>query len=219
MNSLRILALGLAWAASAAAAQTLTGSGTNATQERDVRNFTGLDIAVPAQVEIAQGATESLRITADDNVLPEIQSVVERGVLRLKLRQGVNLRRATIRVAVQAKTLESISIAGSADVRAPQLATPKLALNIAGSGDMHLGGKADSVDVRISGSGDIRAAKLASQRTTVSISGSGDATVWTREALRVRVAGSGDVGYYGDPKVDKSIAGSGAVRRLGAAPS
>jgi hypothetical protein len=144
---------------------------------------------------------------------------VERGVLRLKLREGVQLRKATIRVTVNARAVESIGISGSADVHAPALTTPRLGLRISGSGDMRIAGKADEVEVHISGSGDVKAAKLATERASVSISGSGEATVWAREALRVRVAGSGDVAYYGDPQVQKSVAGSGSVRRLGATPS
>ena len=220
MKPLSILAAaGIALAATAAAmAATITGSGKPATQEREARDFSGVAIAIPAQVELTQGATEGLRITADDNVLAQIESFVDRGVLRLRLREGTQVRRATIRVAVQARVLESIAIAGSGDVRAADLATPRLRLTIAGSGDAQLGGKADALEVRISGSGDVKAARLAAREARVSISGSGDATVWAREALQVRVAGSGDVGYYGDPMVRKSVSGAGSVRRLGATP-
>ena len=214
---LAVAALGLC--ASAAVAETISGSGRTVAQDRPARDFSGISIGIPARVEVVQGDSEGLRISADDNVLPVIESVVERGVLRLRLREGVRLREAKIRVAVNVRTLQSIGISGSADVHAPSLTAAKLGLSISGSGDMEVGGKADEVEVRISGSGDVKAAKLAAQRASVSISGSGDAIVWAREALRVRVAGSGDVAYYGDPQVRKSVAGSGSVRRLGATPS
>ena len=214
---LAVAALGLC--ASAAVAETISGSGRTVAQDRPARDFSGISIGIPARVEVVQGSAEGVRISADDNVLPAIETVVERGVLRMRLREGVQLRKATIRVTVNARSVESIGISGSADVHAPSLTTARLGLSISGSGDMRVGGKADEVDVRISGSGDVKAAQLATQRASVSISGSGDATVWAREALRVRVAGSGDVAYYGDPQVQKSVAGSGSVRRLGATPS
>jgi hypothetical protein len=215
----RLLAAGCALAALAVLAAAITGSGKATTQSRQVQGFSGLGLSIPAIVEVGQAAHERLTITADDNVLPLIESVVEGGVLKLRLREGTQLRRATIRVSLQVKALESISISGSGEVRAPALSGPRLRLSIAGSGDARVGGKAEALDVRISGSGNVDAARLAAQRAAVSVSGSGDATVSARESLKVRIAGSGDVRYYGDPKVEKSVAGSGSLRRLGAAPS
>lgn len=215
----RLVAAAFALAALAAVAAAITGSGKAVTQSRQVKDFNGLGLSLPAIVEVGQGPHQRLTITADDNVLPLIESVVEGGVLKLRLREGTRLQRATIRVSLQVKALESISISGSGEVRAPALSGAKLRLEIAGSGDAHLGGKADAFDVRISGSGNVDAAKLAAQRAAVSLSGSGDAVVSARESLDVRIAGSGDVRYYGDPKVQKSVAGSGSLRRLGAAPS
>ena len=214
-----LLAVVAVLVAGAAVAATITASGKALTQERQARDFAALALAIPAQVEIVQGAQERLSITADDTVLPQIESVVERGTLRLRWREGTRVRNAKIRVSLQVKALESIVISGSGAVRAPALATPRLALHVTGSGEVQLGGKADALEVRISGSGDVRAGHLAAQRACVSISGSGDATVAPRETLRVRIAGSGDVGYYGDPRVEKSVSGSGSVRRLGATPS
>ena len=211
--------LAAASAALAASAAALVGSGKLETQTRNLESFNGVAIAIPAEVEVLQGAPQRVVISADDNVLPLIESAVEGGVLQLRLREGTQLRNAKIRVSVRARELESIAIAGSAEVRAAALATPKLALRISGSGDAHLGGKAGELDVRISGSGDVQAGQLDTQRASVSISGSGDATVWARESLRVHVAGAGDVRYFGDPRVEKSVAGSGSVRRVGAAPS
>lgn len=220
MNVLgRLLAAGCALAAAVAFAAAVTGSGKPITQTRQLKDINGLGLSIPAIVEVGQGSQERLTITADDNVLPLIESVVQGGVLKLRLREGTRLQRATIRVSLQVRTLESISISGSGEVRAPALSGAKLRLDIAGSGDARLGGKAEALDVRLSGSGNVDAAKLAAQRAAVSVSGSGDATVSARESLNVRIAGSGDVRYYGDPKVEKSVAGSGSVRRLGAAPS
>jgi hypothetical protein len=219
MNRMRMLAALAAWTAAAATAATITASGNLVTQERPARGIHGVSVAISAQVEVVQGANEGVRITADDNVLPVLQSVVEGGVLKLRWAEDTQIRRANIRVTVTAKSIESIAIRGSAQVRAAAVSTPRLALEISGSGDAQVAGRADSLEVRISGSGDVKAARLAAQRATVAISGSGDATLWAREALRVRVAGSGDVAYYGDPKLEKTIAGSGSVRRLGATPS
>lgn len=207
-------------AASATLAANLHGSGRSVTESRAVSDFTGIALAVPGKLEVVQDGTESVSITADDNVLPEIESVVEGGVLRVRFRQRFNAVTDTrIRVKVSARAIESLTLAGSGDIHATRLDTPRLAVKIAGSGEAKLFGRAETLDLSISGSGDIDAAKLETKRAKINVAGSGDAVLWAREALSVRVAGSGDIRYYGDPTLEKTIVGSGSVRRLGAAPA
>ena len=200
-------------------AETLSGSGRAATQAREAKGFNAVELAIPGRMEIVQGDKEGVTITADDNLIAEIETSVERESLRIRFRKGLNVRTQTpIRVTLHAKTLQAISLAGSGDVSAPSLNARDLALRISGSGDVQLGGKAESLQVRISGSGDVKAARFETQSARVSIAGSGGVTLWAKQSLEVSVAGSGDVRYYGDPTVAKRIAGSGSVRRAGAAP-
>ena len=207
-------------AAAAAQAVTLVGSGRSATEDRAASGFSGVALSLPARVELVQGGSESVRITADDNVLPQIESVVEGGVLKLRFRErGTSLTNARIRVIVNARTVESLAIAGAGDIHATALATRRLSVSVSGSGDVKMAGRADALEASIAGSGEIDASRLDTQRAKVSVAGSGDAVIWARQTLKVSVAGSGDIRYYGDPVVERSIVGSGSVRRLGAAPA
>jgi hypothetical protein len=202
-----------------ASAETISGSGRAATETRDVKGFASVELALPGRMEIVQGDKEGVTITADDNLVREIETVVERDALRIRFRRGLNVRtQAPIRVTLHAKALQGIALAGSGDVLAPSLSARDLAVRISGSGDVQLGGRSESLHVRISGSGDVKAARFETQRAQVSIAGSGGVTLWAKQSLEVSVAGSGDVRYYGDPTVAKKIAGSGSVRRAGAAP-
>jgi hypothetical protein len=177
-------------------------------------------LSIPARVDIVQGTTEGIRITADDNLLAHIESVVEGGTLKLRWRErSQSVRDAHIRVIVNVKALESLAVAGSGEIHAPSVNAKRFAVSVAGSGDVKLAGRAEALEVSISGSGDLDAGKLEAQRARVSIAGSGDATVWARAALQANVAGSGEIRYYGDPEIKRSLAGSGSVRRLGAAPA
>jgi hypothetical protein len=204
-----------------------------------VSGFTRIALSLPGKVELRQGSPESVTVEADDNLIGEIETVVERGTLHVRFKHSVNVSGLVrIRILVAAPKVESLAVAGSGDIVADSLASPSLSVSIAGSGDVKLGKLAgDSLKVSISGSGDFRAAgrvaelsakivgsgdvdagRLAARRATVSIAGSGNATVWASESLEASIAGSGDVRYHGDPAVKKSVAGSGTVKRLGAAP-
>jgi hypothetical protein len=211
-----IASLGIA---AAGAWSGITGSGRAMTQQREVSGFNGIALSLPGRLEIVQGAAEGVTITADDNVVPEIETVVERGVLHLRFRQNTGVAtRTRISITVKARSIESIAVAGSGDVIAPSLDSPDLTVRLAGSGDVKVGGRAESLQVRISGSGDVDASRFDTQRAKVSVAGSGDATVWARKTLEVSVSGSGEVRYFGDPEVRKKVAGSGTVRRKGASP-
>lgn len=208
-------------AAAPAFAETVTGSGTAATDNRAVAGFHGVGLSVPGKLEIVQGASEKLSITADDNILPLIEATVERGELRIRFRDPGSLdvrTRTPIRMTLNVKSIDAIAVAGSGDVQAPALDAREMRVAVSGSGDVMLAGKAQELAVKIAGSGNVKAARFEARSAQVSISGSGDATVWAREKLKASVAGSGDVRYYGDPAVQSSVAGSGTVRRAGATP-
>jgi hypothetical protein len=234
----RLAALALV-AVTLPACASLVGSGNPVTEERSVSGYHGIGLSAPADVEIVQGSTEGATITADDNVLPRLETVVENGILKIRLREGEGYTTHTkIRVVVRAKAMDHIAVAGSGDVHAKTLDTPQLKVSIAGSGDVSLpalatrllaahvsgsgdfsaAGRADAFEAHVAGSGDVKAMHLETDTADVSIAGSSDVSIWVKKSLKVSVAGSGDLRYYGDPDVRRSVVGSGDIKRLGASP-
>lgn len=239
---LAVIALTLAATPSAfalAAWTPVVPSGKVASESRSVAAFTGIALSLPGKVEVVQGSPASVTVEADDNLLPEIETVVEDGKLRIRFHRSLTVAgKPTLRVKVTAPSVESLAVAGSGDISAGRIAGPALSISvggsgdvsvadvqvealriaIAGSGDVKAAGRAAELAAKISGSGDLGAGRLDARRATVAVAGSGDATLWARESLEVSIAGSGDVRYHGDPVVRKSVAGSGTVKRLGPAP-
>ena len=219
--------------------KSISGSGTLKSETRNITGFTGIGLSLPAYVEVRQGNIESVTIETDDNLLPLVETVVENGSLKIRsLERNTNLKSKHMKIIVNAKTVESLSVAGSGDIRADALKAGKLSVSISGSGDIHLksldsdalkvsisgsgdfsaGGKSNSVEASIAGSGDLKAEKLQANTIKVSIAGSGSAAFWAKESLKSSIAGSGDVTYCGDAQISSSVAGSGSVKRLGASP-
>ena len=210
-------------------------------ENRPVAGFSAIELAAPIKVELIQADTESLVLEGDEEVLANLETVVERGTLRIRTKSRFNLNwyRKTARATLSAKNVEALAISGSGDIDAKVLRSPALRVTVSGSGDVRIGqldsnslvvavsgsgdvsvaGKANGVATSIAGSGDVKAAKLETRTAKVSIAGSGDATLWAKDSLVVSIVGSGDVRYYGDPSVSKSVIGSGSVRRLGPTPS
>lgn len=218
---------------------TVNPSGKVASEKREAREFTGISVSFPGTVVVRQGEPASVSVEADDNLLPEIETAVESGTLKIRFKRSLSISgRATLRLLVVAPAIRSLAVAGSGDILSEALKAESLDVNvsgsgdvrvaklevgalntsIAGSGDVRVAGKAASVTVSIAGSGDVKAERLEAARAKVSITGSGDVTLWVRDSLDVATIGSGDVRYLGDPAVKKSAIGSGSVKRLGPAP-
>ncbi|WP_326540147.1 head GIN domain-containing protein [Pseudorhodoferax sp.] len=225
----------------ATAARTrITGSGRAASEARDVGEFEAIAVAGPFDVQVRPASREALRISADDNLLPLVETVVENGrqgrTLKIRLRdgQGSIQPQSPLRVDVDVRRLSGLHLAGSGDVRVERLDTPALQATVAGSGTLRLdglaagtlelkvagsgevlaSGKAARATVSVAGSGEAKLADLVADEVKVSVAGSGDADVTANQALTVSVAGSGDVRYGGTVQnVRSSVAGSGTVRR------
>ncbi|MES2317311.1 MAG: head GIN domain-containing protein [Pseudomonadota bacterium] len=216
------------------------GSGTIKKQARELAHFTGVSLSLPATMELRIGNSENITIETDDNLLPLIETAIENGVLKIRpLKRNANLQARSMKIVVNAKSVERLSLGGSGSIDSDALRGGKLQFDLGGSGSIRLkgmegdsvaisvggsgnlksgAGKAGSVSVSIGGSGDVDVGQVQVKDASVSVAGSGTAVVWASGALSATIAGSGDVNYYGDPKVSHTVIGSGGTRRLGGAP-
>jgi len=232
------LTLALALGAAPFAGAATVGSGTAATETRDVSGFAAIAMKGNIDVVVRQAERESVQVSTDANLLPLLQTVVEgsgdQRSLRIQWKSGesISTRSRTV-VTVDVVRLGAVTLAGSGDLDLQALKTPALTLSVsgssdallrkldtgdlrisvAGSGDVQARGKATRVDVSIAGSGDVQTRELAADDVRVSIAGSGDASVSATRTLEVSIAGSGDVDYGGGAtQVRSRVVGSGTVR-------
>lgn len=233
------LGTGCAGSATAHAAEPLTGSGRIAAETRSLPEFESIAARGSIDLVVRQGPATRVVATADDNLLPLLETVVERAgspdarlVVRWKSGTAIHTRR-NVRVEVVTPRLNALAMFGSGDARVEALHTPSLKLSLSGSGNAALGrlqadefsvsisgsgdvkadGAAGRFKVSIAGSGDVMARDLQADEVTVRIAGSGDAAVHAQRKLDVSIAGSGDVVYSGEPEVTRSVKGSGTVKK------
>ncbi len=197
------------------------GSGVIKEETRAVANFSRLVLALPATVTVSQGATESLVISTDDNLLPLMTTRVDGGelVIEADKSRGFSTKKE-IKIRLTVKSLNGIAIKGSGDVIGDQLKSDKFDIAVAGSGDVKFKSiRAEQFTIGIRGSGDVSIDSLESKSVETSIQGSGDIKLPSVQAsvVNISVKGSGDVMVAGNAdKVGVEIMGSGDVhtRRL-----
>jgi len=193
--------------------------------DRHLSGFNAVNVAGPFDVDIKQGATESVKVEAPPDVMDRILTEVNGGVLKIyskhEMWNWVNFwgHHKKILVHVTIKDVNSINISGSGDVSFREgISANSLKLRISGSGDMTGKVAVKTLESSISGSGDMKLSGNAAS-STVSVVGSGDFT--GRDLLTVntavRVSGSGDASVNASDRVDAAVNGSGDVRYTGAA--
>jgi hypothetical protein len=217
----------------------VTGSGRIQVETRSPGHFNGVALDLPADLELRIGATESITLETDDNLLPMIETTIDNGTLHIRpSKSRLNFDTRRLKIVVQAKAIDKLALGGSGSINADPLRAARLMIDVKGSGSINVkgidadalsvslsgsgdlsvgGGAASTLSLSIAGSGDVDLGKLRSLNATVSIAGSGDTTLSARDTLSVSIAGSGDVNYYGDPRISKTVFGSGSANRIGGA--
>ncbi|RIK34771.1 MAG: hypothetical protein DCC58_21175, partial [Chloroflexi bacterium] len=110
------------------------------TEERDVRDFHSIDLRGTGVVTVIQGDSERLTVEADERTLPEIETVVVDGVLRLGFKRTIGFawRPGTIHFEVWMREIRGLRVSGAGDIRCNRVRADALELRVSGSGSIDL---------------------------------------------------------------------------------
>ena len=222
------------WNTSGWGGERVIGTGDVITENRDVRDFTGVASSISADIDLRQSSTFKVTIEGQKNILDLLETEVRDGKLKISFKKGYSMKyKKSLKVHIEAPSFDYLAMAGSGNVSADgtlsgekltiyisgsgdfdlmQLKYGDVKVDISGSGDMNLGGSAERAELSISGSGDLKAKDLKAQSVSCRISGSGDVGCFAAKELNALVSGSGDIRYSGSPaSVKKRVSGSGSV--------
>ncbi len=203
--------------------ETIYGSGNVVTEERDIREFTGLKVSSGIDVIIRQGKKISLELEADDNLHEAIITEVEGDILKVYTKKNIRKARSK-KVFLVYEDLNTIRISSAGDVTGENtLKTGNLDIDLSSAGDLNLEVLADKItcdisssgDARLSGStevlvaslssaGDLHAYELITQKADVSCSSAGDARIYATEEFNLRSSSAGSIYYKGEGRVANS---------------
>lgn len=191
------------------------GSGTAKTETRSVSGFSSITFSGVGTLNITQTGTESLTVSADDNLLPLLTSNVSNGTLTLGVKPGNSINPSKpIVYTLTIKNLEQLTLSGAGAINAKDIKPTTLNVILSGAGKMTISGSAQSQTALVSGLGSYNAKDFTTDSAQVTISGAGSATVTVNKALTAIVSGAGSVTYYGSPpQVTKTISGAGSVKQ------
>ena len=212
------------------------GNGHIVTEQRNVRDARRIHLSGNFDVELTPGSTTSLKIDADDNLLPYILIDEEGGKLIIKTRDNTNLSsRNGIKVIITTDKLEDISISGAGSIKGTDkftrgdalslgvsgagsihidVNTPKITSHLSGVGSIDISGETRDADIHISGVGSFKGSNLKTENMKVQLSGTGSAYVFASTTLDVSISGIGSVNYSGNPTLTQHVSGLGSVKKV-----
>jgi len=203
-----------------------------AQQVRAVGDFNGIKAGDTFNVNISQGDANTVKVDAPDNLQSQVKTEVKNGILVIS-GDGTIKSDKPIVISVSVKSISSIEVSGSADVKTEnQLTCDNLSVESNGAGNVHLDLKASAIkviisgagdvvlkgnasffDANVSGAGDLKASNLQANKVKAVVTGAGSAKVNAVESIDANVSGAGSIIYKGHP-ADRnvSISGVGSVR-------
>jgi hypothetical protein len=205
------------------------GNGNDVTQTRSLNSFTGVDLAIDADVVLHIDPVYHVELHGQQNILNVLTTGIHGSVLKLEFSHNVRSH-TTITIDVYApyyayagisgsgniqnstgwncSSFES-KISGSGNITISGLQTSAVETAISGSGAITLDGSCTSLSSTISGSGDLHAFGLTGNTGNVHVSGSGKNELNLTQSIDVHISGSGDVYYKNNPALNVSISGAG----------
>lgn len=209
------------------------GNGVVISEKREVSEFD--NILNYEEVEIILESGEGpLRVQADSNLIPLIETKVGSQTLSIDLKERVLAPKA-LRVHVPVENVISLRNRGSGSFLTKErlrwsdltirnrgsggidldLSADRISYYGKNSGDLELRGKAQTLSIKNEGSGDVEASKLEAQKVFCKNTGSGD--IWLNAVLKTDIenSGSGDVLYKeSTPNMKVERSGAGEVREM-----
>jgi predicted small secreted protein len=197
--------------------QMVSGSGRIATETRNLSGFTSVSLAGIGNVYLTQGPTESVRIEAEDNLIPYFDTSVQGSTLKIGIKDrymGISLLPTRpVKFYVTLPKIEAVTLAGSGNIFAGKIQAGAFGISLLGSGNISTDAlAATDLDIQLSGSGNIHLGTVSAGQVTANIAGSGDIQVdgLTANKISSKTAGSGNITIGGKvTEQSAEILGSG----------
>jgi hypothetical protein len=212
-----------------------SGSGDIVTSTRNTGSFSGVSAGGGFEVEIRTGSPHKVVVEADDNLLEDVETSVEGGRLRIRMKKGVNARHAHLKVFITAPSITNLQSSASADINVigtlssdktivvnassgssikADLDAPAVEADASSGSQIDLTGRTRSFDGQSSSGASIDAEELLSENTRAETSSGASLHVHASVELNAKASSGGTVKYRGPASVVKKESSGGNIEKV-----
>ncbi len=180
------------------------GTGMPANKDYNVSGFNGIEVSGGFDVTLAQGNTESVILTAQENLFDYFTVKVENGTLKIYTRNNI-MSTKEMKARIAFKNLSNLKVSGGGDVNSEtSINADALNVNISGGGDLRSVINSDELKCHISGGGDAEL-EGKTKNYNLDVSGGGDLkSKVNASSIECRIAGGGDLYLRNDDKTSEA---------------
>jgi hypothetical protein len=187
------------------------GSGIKKTIQRNINNFSDINIQGGLDIKYTQGKKLTLSISGDSNIIDDVTTTVSGKTLNISINKSFSTSHP-ITVILSSPKINVLTINGGSNIELNAIKTDSLKLVLNGAIDLHANGTASHLDIKIIGSGDANMKSLISKVANASIEGSGDIQLTVTQKLNASISGAGDIIFFGHPSsIEKQVLGAGDI--------
>jgi Putative auto-transporter adhesin, head GIN domain len=190
------------------------GSGRFVTEVRPVEGLNSIAVSGAGHAIVARGDVESLEVTAEDNILPLVDTRVVNGRLMLGMLPGsgsTSSHGITYRIVV--RDLREIVGSGSSQIDLPGIVARQLLVFLSGASTLTASGSIERLEITLSGASRCRVPELSARAVVATLSGASVAFVRVSDSLVVTASGASVLEYLGNPTVQAHTSSEAIVRR------
>jgi hypothetical protein len=209
------------------------GNGAVIKEERNVSNFTEIEVSGAYNIILKQDSITSLIVETDSNLVDLVITRNEGSKLIIENDESLCPSKET-NIYISTPDIDAINISGASDIKSAghiytdgmnivmsgaseiglDLTTKNLMVECSGAAKLDIKGEAENVTAEISGAADINAYELITKTFALTESGSGSANINVADKLEVEISGAANVNYKGNPSVTEKISGVGQLQKV-----
>lgn len=187
------------------------GSGVDLSENRNVDTFTKIEMDSVSDLNIVIGDTQSIKITADNNLIDLIETTVNNGTLNITNKKQFNSLLG-IKIDIVVVDLDSVILDGVGDIVISNISGTDLKLENSGVGELTAKGTVTNLVAKLDGVGDLNLYELICDNINVSSDGVGDIEVYAIKSLSIYLNGVGSVYHKGIETIKITDNGVGSAQ-------
>ncbi len=189
----------------------LQGNGILKKENRTPGPFNKVHVNGVFNVQIAQQADSFFEISADANLISNIETRVVDGQLQISSK-GSLCPKLPVKIQIGMPELVALQGVGADDISVSNLDNQQFSIQMDGSGDIRVTGRTREFQVMMDGAGNLDAGQFKAGNVSIRSSGAGDAQIFAAEKIDAYIDGVGDITLHGQP--EKAIFNSDGVGEL-----
>lgn len=211
------------------------GTSTNKIKEdRNVSNFSSLDVGGAFKVYLTQGNAEKLVVEADEDEIKDIVTEVVGGKLKIYMKSNWHGNVGEMSIYLTFKQLESIDFSGAVEVKSENpltfndldmdvsgaaevtlnMSATKLDAEFSGASELEFTGTCQKGYIEISGASEFEAENIVFTDLVIELSGASEARVNATGELKIDASGASSVRYKGGAKLTVDTSGASSVKEI-----